>query len=292
MRISEFAKAIRTETTFSVSATASPSRAGDARHRHEGVAVKKRKQREGVAFVLATVIASPPFLAGCGALAGRTAPAVGEASHRLPTRQLVIAQIRYGNDARYELCPVDACPKPTPKTLVGHAQAPAAPIPLAVPSLPNPLSASPPPAAQIAPMSPAAFQSVSETSLRPTVDVKTIVVTFASGSGLLTAAARRQLAAIVPDARRSRAIEIRGRTDEFGSVAFNELLARNRALAVRDYLRAQNLPEETTLHLSFKGACCYVAGNDTADGRAANRRVEIEWQPGLKIAQRTTHEQH
>ena len=35
-------------------------------------------------------------------------------------------------------------------------------------------------------------------------------------------------------------------------------------LAVRDYLRAQQLPEATAIRLTFKGACCYVAGNDTA----------------------------
>jgi outer membrane protein OmpA-like peptidoglycan-associated protein len=122
------------------------------------------------------------------------------------------------------------------------------------------------------------------------IAAKTIIVTFATESALLTAAARRELAAIVPDARRSSAIEIRGRTDELGSVAFNELLARNRALAVRDYLRAQHLPEATTIRLSFKGACCYVAGNDTAEGRAANRRVEIEWQPGMQIAKGPLHE--
>ena len=117
-----------------------------------------------------------------------------------------------------------------------------------------------------------------------------MVVTFASGSALLTAATQRQLAVILPDARRSPVIEIRGRTDELGSAALNEVLARNRALAVRDYLRAQNLSEVTTIRLSFKGACCYVAGNDTAEGRTANRRVEIEWQPALQMAQRTIHE--
>ncbi len=94
------------------------------------------------------------------------------------------------------------------------------------------------------------------------------------------------------DAQRVRAIDIRGRTDELGSAALNDVLARNRALAVRDYLRAQRLPEETTIRLSFKGACCYVAGNDTAAGRAANRRVEIDWQHGVQVAQRTIHEQN
>jgi outer membrane protein OmpA-like peptidoglycan-associated protein len=113
---------------------------------------------------------------------------------------------------------------------------------------------------------------------------RTIVVNFAPGATALTATARQTLAAVLPDARRARVIEIRGRTDELGSAALNDTLARNRALAVRDYLRAHDLPEATTIRLSFKGACCYVAGNDTAAGRAANRRVEIEWQPALQLA--------
>ena len=74
-----------------------------------------------------------------------------------------------------------------------------------------------------------------------------------------------------------RSIEIRGRTDELGGAELNEVLARNRALAVRDYLHQKKLPEHTLIRVSSKGACCYVAGNDTEEGRAANRRVEIEF---------------
>ena len=117
-----------------------------------------------------------------------------------------------------------------------------------------------------------------------------MAVTFAPGASVLTAAAQQALADILPEARRSRVIEIRGRTDEQGSVALNDALARNRALAVRDYLRAHALAGATDVRVSSRGACCYVAGNDTAEGRAANRRVEIEWQPEPQIAQRTIHE--
>jgi outer membrane protein OmpA-like peptidoglycan-associated protein len=94
----------------------------------------------------------------------------------------------------------------------------------------------------------------------------------------------------MPEAQRSPTLEIRGRTDELGSAALNDVLARNRALAVRDYLRALHLPEQTTIHVSAKGACCYVADNDTKEGRAANRRVEIEYRPGLQLAQGAAHD--
>ena len=103
------------------------------------------------------------------------------------------------------------------------------------------------------------------------------MITFASGAAVLTPAARKALDAAAPDARAAEMIEIRGRTDELGAAQLNDVLARNRALAVRDYLHQKQLPEQTLIRVSFKGACCYVAGNDTAEGRAANRRVEIEF---------------
>ena len=99
---------------------------------------------------------------------------------------------------------------------------------------------------------------------------------------LLSPVARKTLDAIAPEAMAADAIEIRGRTDELGSAQVNELLARNRALAVRDYLREKKLSDRTLIHVSAKGACCYVAGNDTDEGRAANRRVEIEFKQRMQ----------
>ncbi len=254
--------------------------------------MKGRKLHRFVPLTLAVVMVSPPLLAGCAAFAGRTAPVTSQVLHRSPPVQLAIAQVRHGSYAPFELCPIDTCPKPTPKTLSSRAEAPATPIPLAAASSPTPPSVRPLPPASVALASPAALQPVHETPQVSPAEIKTMVVTFASGSAHLTAAAHRQLTFIVPDVRRASAVEIRGRTDELGSAGLNEVLARNRALAVRDYLRAQNLPEVTTVRLSFKGACCYVAGNDAAEGRAANRRVEIEWQTGLQVAQRTIHERN
>lgn len=116
---------------------------------------------------------------------------------------------------------------------------------------------------------------------------KTVMISFASGSAMLTPAARKTLDAVAPEAKSAETIEIRGRTDELGGAQLNEVLARNRALAVRDYLHQKKLPEHTLIRVSFKGACCYLAGNDTAEGRAANRRVEIEFKQHLQLSLRS-----
>jgi outer membrane protein OmpA-like peptidoglycan-associated protein len=232
------------------------------------------------------VAAAAPLLDACSTLAGRTAAADAQALHRSPRAAMAIAQVRRAGDVRFELCPADTCPSPTPKTRAVGDRALGRSTPIAVPSLPGPANSGSPPAVQ---RSPAASSTVEPTTEAPQArahEAKTIIVSFAPGSALLTDAARRELAAVVPDVRRSDAIEIRGRTDELGSGAGNEILARNRAVAVRDYLRAAQLAEQTAIRLTFKGACCYVAGNDTAEGRAANRRVEIEWQRSVEVAQR------
>jgi outer membrane protein OmpA-like peptidoglycan-associated protein len=203
--------------------------------------------------------------------------------------RLAIAQIRRGEATSFELCPVAACPTPTPKTLTNRREALAA-----LPAISSPAIAAG--TADPTPVGPTPLQPpvrvVADTISPAPAPIKTIVVTFASGSALLTAATRRQLEAILPEAQRSPTIDIRGRTDELGSASLNDVLARNRALAVRDYLRALHLSEQTTIHLSAKGACCYVADNDTKEGRAANRRVEIEYHQSMQLAGGTPHESY
>ena len=245
----------------------------------------------GLASVAAICIgarANQPASASSMAMVNGSSP-VAQAAHRVPPRALAIAQVRADNDTRFELCPVESCPRPTPKTLESRRQASAPPTSLAEVPLAVSTSSSAALAELLASASAAPLQQVAATPPAVPAPSRTTVVTFAPGTALLTATAKQALAAIMPDARRARVIEIRGRTDELGSAAWNDVLARNRALAVRDYLRGHDLPEATTVRLFAQGACCYVAGNDTAEGRAANRRVEIEWQPELQLAQRTTH---
>jgi outer membrane protein OmpA-like peptidoglycan-associated protein len=69
-------------------------------------------------------------------------------------------------------------------------------------------------------------------------------------------------------------VQIYGYTDNTGSYSVNETLSNQRANAVRDYLINSGVAAS---RITAKGIpmADYVASNDTAEGRAQNRRVEI-----------------
>jgi outer membrane protein OmpA-like peptidoglycan-associated protein len=68
--------------------------------------------------------------------------------------------------------------------------------------------------------------------------------------------------------------EVRGYTDTTGALELNRKLSDARAKAVRDYLVKQGIAPERIRAMGF-GAAHPVAGNDTPEGRAQNRRVEL-----------------
>ena len=70
-------------------------------------------------------------------------------------------------------------------------------------------------------------------------------------------------------------IEVSGHTDNTGSAALNKTLSRNRALSVRNYLISQGIAGERVAYEGY-GFDRPIAPNNTEEGRAANRRVEIE----------------
>lgn len=73
-------------------------------------------------------------------------------------------------------------------------------------------------------------------------------------------------------------IIVAGYTDNKGSEAYNLKLSLNRANAVADYLKSRkiNASRFETLGLGEQNP---VAGNNTEQGRAFNRRVELSLQP-------------
>lgn len=73
-------------------------------------------------------------------------------------------------------------------------------------------------------------------------------------------------------------VEVAGHTDSTGSDSYNQSLSERRAGAVAQYLRSQNIGSERLLTVGM-GEARPVADNGSADGRQANRRVEITMVP-------------
>lgn len=71
-----------------------------------------------------------------------------------------------------------------------------------------------------------------------------------------------------------KSVKIVGHTDNTGSDALNRKLSLARAIAVRDALIDSGV-EDTVMMVSGVGAYQPSASNDTAEGRALNRRVEV-----------------
>lgn len=73
-------------------------------------------------------------------------------------------------------------------------------------------------------------------------------------------------------------VDVYGHTDSTGSDAHNLDLSQRRALAVATYLNAQGTDSRRFSIVGY-GASRPIATNATAEGRAQNRRVEIELLP-------------
>jgi OOP family OmpA-OmpF porin len=69
-------------------------------------------------------------------------------------------------------------------------------------------------------------------------------------------------------------IEVAGHTDSDGEDAFNQALSEKRAQAVIDYLVKADLPADRFTAVGY-GSTQPVAGNDTDEGKAQNRRIEF-----------------
>ncbi len=73
-------------------------------------------------------------------------------------------------------------------------------------------------------------------------------------------------------------IEIAGHTDDTGSVVYNQELSERRAAAVRNFLIDQGCKAELISAKGY-GMSKPLAANETEEGRAKNRRVEIKFLP-------------
>jgi OOP family OmpA-OmpF porin len=69
-------------------------------------------------------------------------------------------------------------------------------------------------------------------------------------------------------------VELHGHTDSIGSDAYNLQLSQKRANAVRDYLVAKGISADRVTAKGM-GEADPIASNETPEGRARNRRVEL-----------------
>lgn len=70
-------------------------------------------------------------------------------------------------------------------------------------------------------------------------------------------------------------LELAGHTDNKGSDEVNMILSKNRAEAVKSYLVGKNI-DGNRIIVTYFGEKNPIASNDTEDGRAKNRRVEMK----------------
>lgn len=110
-------------------------------------------------------------------------------------------------------------------------------------------------------------------------------VLFKSGKSTVLPAARRKLLEVAAVLRGApeRRTSVEGYTDTDGDEAANQLLSQDRADAVRAFFVSQGVAAEKVSAIGY-GESRPIATNDTVEGRANNRRVEIVLAP-VPVAQ-------
>lgn len=104
---------------------------------------------------------------------------------------------------------------------------------------------------------------------------------FDSGNSVLKAGSTKMLvnSLVGIKARPGWLIVVSGHTDNTGSVQLNQTLSLQRAEAVRNWMRDTGDVPESCFAVQGYGDSRPIASNDTPDGRAHNRRVEISLVP-------------
>ena len=105
-------------------------------------------------------------------------------------------------------------------------------------------------------------------------------VTFATDSADVTADFYPVLdsVAIVVNKFEKTYVDVIGHTDSTGRAEYNQGLSERRASSVAAYLRSREVIPERIV-VTGMGQNAPVASNDTPEGRALNRRVEIVLTP-------------
>ena len=155
-------------------------------------------------------------------------------------------------------CNADLMPKPAPApSPMAPAARPAAPAPAAPAARPAAPAPAPAPTSQKVTFAADAFFDFDKAVLKPEGKSKL--------DGLVGQIKGITLEVVIAV----------GHTDSVGSDAYNQKLSLRRAEAVKAYLVSKGI-EANRVYTEGKGKKQPVADNKTADGRAKNRRVEIE----------------
>jgi outer membrane protein OmpA-like peptidoglycan-associated protein len=115
--------------------------------------------------------------------------------------------------------------------------------------------------------------------LTPKSDIAALTVEFPSGSARLTRADEKVLTslgeALSSATLKPCCFEIEGHTDSIGKASYNQRLSQRRAEAVINYLAEHNSIDRDRMIARGFGMSQPIASNDTAAGRAKNRRVQV-----------------
>lgn len=166
--------------------------------------------------------------------------------------------------------------RPAPTTATAPAKATAAPAQSTAATIP-------PPATSATSATPATLASPAP-ALKLEGELASLprIVPFAVSTARLGPKGRQALAEIVPLAKQAQRVNVRGRTDTSGDKAKNRQLAQARASQVMYAFIAEGVARKV-LKASYCTRC-FVASNDTAEGRRANRRVDVEVVMPAKLA--------
>jgi len=107
----------------------------------------------------------------------------------------------------------------------------------------------------------------------------TAAINFPVGSATLSPQAKSELTKLATDATtlKGYVVQIKGFTDSSGGIALNQGLSMRRAQSVIAYLeQSGNIPLTHVLTPGAMGESHPVSSNQTPEGRAENRRVEIK----------------
>ncbi len=170
----------------------------------------------------------------------------------------------------------------TPATAAEGCDGAIKPPPTPAPAPPPVVAPPPPPPPAAAPVAPEAKPATPPPPPPPPAPVSE-KVTFAAdaffdtGKAVLKPDAQAKLADLV-DKTKGVNLEVIiavGHTDTVGSAALNQKLSIARAEAVKKFLTGKGI-ETNRVYTEGKGFSQPVADNKTAEGRAKNRRVEVE----------------